>query len=62
LYKKKFFTEVCQLARYILEAQSLIEYFIILKSDNAPEIIDWFDGNFIETRYTKKIQKKLINN
>jgi hypothetical protein len=59
LYSRNLIVGVYQLARYILEVHSLIEYFIILDSDSNNDLDNWFNGKFIDTRYKKQTAKKI---
>lgn len=59
LYNKGFLIGVYQIARYILEVHSLVEYFIILDEDMGEEVVNWFKGNFIDTRYKKQTANKI---
>jgi len=53
--KEQYAHSLLELYRYLLEASSLIEYFIVDDS----EVENWFNGEFIETRLKKKPKKNL---
>ena len=59
LYNKKLLIGVYQIARYILEVHSIVEYFLILDKDTDVEIVNWFEGKFIDTRYKKQTANKI---
>ncbi len=59
LYNKRLLVGVYQIARYILEVHSVVEYFIIIDKDTDEEITNWFDGQFVETRYKRQTADKL---
>ncbi|OGN89637.1 MAG: hypothetical protein A2158_05655 [Chloroflexi bacterium RBG_13_46_14] len=59
LYKKGYFLGVYQIARYILEIHSLVEYFLVLEDEKHAEIINWFDGKFIKTRFSMQNKDKI---
>ena len=59
LYNKSLLIGVYQIARYILEVHSLVEYFIIIDKDTNEEITNWFDGQFVATRYKRQTADKI---
>jgi hypothetical protein len=59
LYNENLLIGVYQIARYILEVHSLVEYFLILDSDTDKEFADWFGGKYIVTRYKTQTVNKI---
>ncbi|HXI85468.1 MAG TPA: hypothetical protein VNL17_15405 [Verrucomicrobiae bacterium] len=58
-YCKEFVVGVHQLARFILEIHSLVEYFLVIDDEAGGEIERWFTGEFIKTRYNKFTKSKI---
>lgn len=58
-YSKGFTVGVHQLARFILEVHSLVEYFLVIPDNAGGEIESWFKGEHIETRFKKKTKQKI---
>lgn len=54
-YDKNYFQPFLNIFRYIIELTSLCEHFVICDD----EVKDWFNGEFISTRYTKRNKEKI---